>query len=31
MLTDEQCSEIIELAKPLIKPSTVIGEGGKYG
>ena len=29
MLTDEQCSEIISLAKPLIEPSTVIGEGGK--
>ena len=29
MLTDKQCDEIIELAKPLIRPSTVIGEGGK--
>jgi prolyl 4-hydroxylase len=28
MLTDEQCQEIISLAKPLIRPSTVIGEGG---
>ena len=29
MITDEQCSEIISLAKPKIQPSTVIGEGGK--
>jgi prolyl 4-hydroxylase len=29
MLSDEQCSEIISLAKPLIRPSTVIGEGGE--
>ena len=28
MLTDKQCDEIISLAKPLIRPSTVIGEGG---
>ena len=29
MITDEQCDEIISLAKPLIRPSTVIGEGGE--
>jgi len=28
MVTDEQCSEIIALAKPLISESFVIGEGG---
>jgi len=28
LITDEQCQEIISLAKPLIRPSTVIGEGG---
>ena len=29
ILTDEQCSEIISLAKPSIKPSTVISDGGE--
>tara|TARA_B100001059_G_scaffold232840_1_gene271510 strand:+ start:95 stop:760 length:666 start_codon:yes stop_codon:yes gene_type:complete len=29
LITDEQCSEIISIATPLIKPSTIIGEGGK--
>ena len=29
ILTDEQCSEIISLAKPLIRPSTVISDGGE--
>ena len=28
LITDEQCQEIISLAKPLIRPSTIIGEGG---
>jgi prolyl 4-hydroxylase len=29
ILTDEQCSEIISLATPLIRPSTVISDGGE--
>jgi len=28
ILSDKQCNEIISLAKPLIRPSPVIGEGG---